>query len=460
MVSQRTTKRGTECPCCSGHRFAPGEFFADLFPVVAASWDADRNFPKRPGDFSPHSNERVWWTCERGHFWETTIDKRARGQGCPRCTSKSSAPEIRIFCELRPFFPDVRHRHRLDGLRLEVDVYVPSIALVIQYDSVYFHARRVDADARMSQDVLDAGHRLIRLRDGRLPDVPGTLRRREEPIFPFKTMAVTTRGILDRCTVASDLAARLESYLADGTFAQETAFLSALSDLPRPPQGTSVAERRPDLVAEWDREANGALTLDLVSHASAVSVWWRCPARGHSYPALPFNRTRGSGCPYCAGLGGAYVDVADSRAIRHPELAREWHPDLNGEIRPEQVLPQSNKRAWWRCAEGHQWPAVIASRTNGRGCRYCSMRKFHPDHALAVEAPALAAEWDFAANGSATPETVSGRSKTKFWWRCPDEPGHSYRVSVYTRYLNGSGCPECRAGRKPLRPGRRRKRSE
>ena len=32
----------------------------------------------------------------------------------------------------------------------------------------------------------------------------------------------------------------------------------------------------------------------------------------------------------------------------------------------------NTKKVWWRCKKGHEWEAVISSRTAGRGCPYCN----------------------------------------------------------------------------------------
>ncbi len=34
-------------------------------------------------------------------------------------------------------------------------------------------------------------------------------------------------------------------------------------------------------------------------------------------------------------------------ATLYPKLAKEWHPSKNGDLTPESVLPNSNKKVWW-----------------------------------------------------------------------------------------------------------------
>ena len=60
----------------------------------------------------------------------------------------------------------------------------------------------------------------------------------------------------------------------------------------------SLAEKRPELVAEWD-ESNGDFTPWNVSYGSNQKVKWigKC---GHKWETAVKNRTHyGTGCPIC-----------------------------------------------------------------------------------------------------------------------------------------------------------------
>ena len=63
--------------------------------------------------------------------------------------------------------------------------------------------------------------------------------------------------------------------------------------------------------------------------------------------------------------------------VLHPELAKQWHPTKNGDLKPTDVTPGSVKKVWWLCPRNpnHDWPATVASRSNGTGCPYCSGKR-------------------------------------------------------------------------------------
>ena len=58
----------------------------------------------------------------------------------------------------------------------------------------------------------------------------------------------------------------------------------------------------------------------------------------------------------------------------NPNLAKEWHPLLNGALQPSEVLPGSNRKVAWLCSKcGYVWEAKICNRAKlGRGCPCCS----------------------------------------------------------------------------------------
>ena len=203
--------------------------------------------------------------------------------------------------------------------------------------------------------------------------------------------------------------------------------------------------QRQDLLSQWDGPGNAPLTPATVSYGSRRKVWWQCD-HGHRWQAAVYTRTGGeSGCPSCAGKRPwpGFNDLAS----QYPDLAAQWHPTRNGDLTPDQVLCGSNRRVWWQCPQGHQWSAIVKSRTEGAGCPYCASRQVSAGfNDLAARFPHLAQQWDRARNGAMTPETVSPYSNRKAWWVCA--LGHRWQAAVSAR-AGGSDCPYC-AGRKVL----------
>lgn len=214
------------------------------------------------------------------------------------------------------------------------------------------------------------------------------------------------------------------------------------------PGENDLASQRPDLAAQWHPAKNPGVTPADVPLGSHRKVWWLCE-KGHVWQAMVNARTHGTGCPVCTNRRVSPGE--NDLATVYPDLARQWHPARNGPLTPHDVVPGARRRVWWKCEKGHEWQALISSRTSsGAGCPVCAGKIAVPgENDLASLFPDLAAQWHPDRNGQLTAESVTPYSNKKVWWRCP--LGHEYQAVVAARASSGSGCPYC-AGRRVL-PG-------
>ncbi|MBN2533853.1 MAG: zinc-ribbon domain-containing protein [Spirochaetales bacterium] len=200
---------------------------------------------------------------------------------------------------------------------------------------------------------------------------------------------------------------------------------------------TSLAWKYPELVKEWHKEKNGALLPEKIAAGSGKKVWWKCK-NGHEWQQRPNMRTRGVGCPYCSGQK---VCKDNCFATKYPEIAKEWHPEKNGDITPTDVTPGTSKPYWWKCKKGHEWRTSVSNRTClGRNCPYCGKRYVTKETSLATRRPDLAKEWHPEKNGKLTPEDVRAYAQKKVWWKC--KKGHEWQSTVSNRN-QGKNCPYC-----------------
>lgn len=131
-----------------------------------------------------------------------------------------------------------------------------------------------------------------------------------------------------------------------------------------------VEQGKTALLAQWDIEQNLPLTPDDVTFGSHKRVWWTCP-NGHSWQAMVYTRSEGTGCPYCTGRKAS--PEQNSLTKQFPALAAEWDDEKNAPLTPQDVTTGSYKLIWWRCPKGHSWRAAVYSRTTlGTGCPVCT----------------------------------------------------------------------------------------
>ena len=204
---------------------------------------------------------------------------------------------------------------------------------------------------------------------------------------------------------------------------------------------------REDLLQQWHPTKNGELQPQDVSYGSQKKVWWVCE-KDHEWQAAVYMRASGRGCPYCAGRRAC--PGKNDLASQYPDVAAQWHPTKNGDVTPDQVLAGSHRKAWWICDHGHEWQAIVKSRTRGTGCPVCSNRRLVVgENDLATTHPTLVKQWHPTKNGTLKPQDLMGGTRKKVWWQC--EKGHEWQAAVASRASNGVGCPVC-AGKKII-PG-------
>lgn len=143
---------------------------------------------------------------------------------------------------------------------------------------------------------------------------------------------------------------------------------------------TDLATCYPNLVKEWHPEKN-SVHPDEVMPGTHKKAWWIC-SLGHEWQAEIKSRTTGIGCPYCAGK--KVLKGFNDLASQDPELAKEWHPEKNGNLTPEDVTVSSGKKVWWLCKNRHEFLAAVYIRKSGRGCPYCAkaLRTSFPEQAV------------------------------------------------------------------------------
>lgn len=211
-----------------------------------------------------------------------------------------------------------------------------------------------------------------------------------------------------------------------------------------------LATAYPEVAKQWDATRNGRLTPRDVAPGTERKVWWLCE-NGHSWRAAVYARTyAGSGCPYCAGK--LVLPGFNDLASQAPTVAAEWDAEKNGRLTPQSVTPTSNRKVWWRCEKGHSYQAVIASRTTGSGCPYCSGRRVLPGfNDLATLEPRVAAEWHPTLNGTLTPQMVTTGSRKKVWWQ--RQCGHVWCAVIFSRAgKQHCGCPVCSGNVRSRKP--------
>tara|TARA_B100000315_G_C14296248_1_gene459677 strand:+ start:422 stop:631 length:210 start_codon:yes stop_codon:yes gene_type:complete len=65
-----------------------------------------------------------------------------------------------------------------------------------------------------------------------------------------------------------------------------------------------------------------------------------------------------------------------AKVAKFQEISNLWHTSKNGSLKPDNFTIGSAKKVWWKCEKGHEWKAIINTRTiRGYGCPHCRKKK-------------------------------------------------------------------------------------
>ena len=424
-------------------------------------WDSEVNssFDIYPDKLGSQSNTYAYWKCKYGHKWKARISNRYKGRGCPDCNKykKTSFPEQAVLFYVKQIFPDTVSSYRdiFDG-RMELDIYIPSERIGIEYDGVAWHnSATIKKEKNKYSICKKEGVLLFRIREdfegyGLKEPICDMLIPVRKPFSgdtpDFKCLDFAIRRLLielkdiDYSTIEDFQYTKLLSQPRTDVNTKRDQTLILESYLVERGKN-SFGALFPEIAKKWHPTKNGSLTPFLFTPHSQYKAWWLGEC-GHEWVNSITVMTRGYGCPYCAGR--RVLKGFNDLATVCPEIAAQWHPKKNGESTPDMFTYGSGHRAFWLCQIcGQEWQARINMRTVGKhGCPYCSHEKpIKGINDLPTVRPDLMKEWDYEKNAGIDPSDLMPNSNKRVWWKCPK---CGYEFSAYVNKRNkAKGCKRC-----------------
>lgn len=331
---------------------------------LTREWHPVKNAPLTPKVVSAGSSKKVWWRCSKGHEWQAVVCNRGNGAGCPYCTGRKACKDNSL-ATLRPLFASEWHPDRNAPLTPE-DVTPGSPR------NVWWHC---SAGHEWQDSVLHRSHgrgcpfcsrRKVSREYSLLTISPAVARQwhpaKNAPLTPETVMAGSARKVWWICRKGHEWQARI-SHRSNGAGCPYCSGHRATKE-----RCLAVVNRQ--LASQWHSTKNRPLTPKDVTPSSHRKVWWCCK-KGHEWEAKISNRSLSKSCPYCSGRKATKENCLETL---RPNLAKEWHPNMNGPLTPQNVTWRSTRTVWWRCRKGHEWQEEIGYRAKGRACPVCVLK--------------------------------------------------------------------------------------
>lgn len=266
---------------------------AELIPQAVEEWMYSEH-DLSPWDVSCNSTEMVHWKCKKkGHEFDRTVAARTKlingvyaFTQCQECskTQKTSFPEQICFFYIKQVFPDAINTYKKLGF--EIDIFIPSLNVGIEYDGSYTHKNKHQKDNSKDLAAKQEGITLYRFRPKSLPNTINSKR---------ITIEETTQGVIDGLlSFFNCLGAVPPSMDIERDYG---AIMSIVNDH----RVKSVADT--PYIHEWDFEKNEYDPRFISSTESHIKVFWKCPNGHPSYKSCPYNRiVRHTKCVKCANM--------------------------------------------------------------------------------------------------------------------------------------------------------------
>ena len=341
--------------------------------TLLRQWDETYNGELTPRGVSYGSKQKVWWRCDSGHLWQAHICSRTgRGTGCPVCARRVPLPGQTDLATLAPELAA-----QWDPIRngsLQPQQVLPGSHRLAWWCCGKGHVWQARISSRTAGCgcPVCAGRKILETENDLLVNYPEVARQwhpeKNRPLQPGEVASGSRKKVWWICDKGHEWYAAIASRTSGGSGCPVCAGRRVV------PGENDLASRFPTLAKEWHPAKNGIMTPMQVTSLSNRKVWWRCSLGHEFYAAVSARVTSGSACPYCSGQ--RVLPGFNDLATRAPQTAAQWHPELNGLLTPEMVMPGSHRKVWWKCSQGHVWKAVIYSRTGSRssGCPICAGR--------------------------------------------------------------------------------------
>ena len=194
---------------------------------------------------------------------------------------------------------------------MEVDIYIPSIKLAIEYDGIAWHKEdKRDREIRKYRICQNNGIRLLRLmekppKNGILLTADDSISIEDGPMHEPEQLAKVIRFLLDKIDPVSNPWTR-QKYIIHSPVdidlqRDEVEIRQYMTIL----KSGSLADKYPELAKEWHPTKNGTITPNKVPPYSDVKRFWLCPVCGNEYEASPSHRVSGTGCRECGRIRSA-----------------------------------------------------------------------------------------------------------------------------------------------------------
>lgn len=306
--------RGARCPYCTGRYLDPEKSLQALYPTVAEEWHPTLNGLLQPTEVAAHSNRKVYWLCDKGHSWCTSISHRTgfHQTGCPYCNNNCLQTGINDAATLYPDLMEQVHPTKNVGKDLSHYSCTSKEYFVWRCEHGHEWTARIRQRTSGYGCPYCSGNRVTAGSNdlaARYPDLAMDWDIEKNGELRPNQMAKNSDAVVWwKCSVCgfswqAMIWVRIRGHGCPACN-RTSRTVPGINDL---------TTHFPWIAKEWCDKRNGDLRPEHVTQFSNRKVWWQCE-KGHEWCAVVYCRTLlGSGCPICRGREARILELSAKR---------------------------------------------------------------------------------------------------------------------------------------------------
>ena len=242
------------------------------------------------------SNRKIWWICEKGHEFESSINSKNKGFGCPYC---SGHKVLKGYNDLSTTNPEILREW---NYKKNKDYNPENLSAGSDYKVWWVCEKGHEWESRISNRIklnrkcpYCSNRKTIKGYNDLSTTNPELLK-----IWDYKNNECTDPSLFTSgsgkkvwwiCERGHEWFETIKS-VSHGTrcpYCSGHRVMKGFNDL---------STTNPELMLEWNYEKNDIYNPETLSSGSNYKVWWKC-SRGHEWKSTIAHRIEGRNCPYC-----------------------------------------------------------------------------------------------------------------------------------------------------------------